>query len=208
MKKNLLVLLLLTLAFYSNAKDRYVMAQIVTNTDDTIVNPVKYDKLFDFQEKVEMMNDDGKLITLTPLDAKEFRVLTGKNDTIHFESNCGLKLGLADNVDQNCYFIMKLKEGKVPLYYFSLANLMSFGVSLQKVNKPSYLSKYRDEWVMMQEENYKDQIMKVIKPFKKLINKNGFDKLMKIETDIISGKFSFENIPTVFDKINAALSCD
>ncbi len=206
MKQFVLTILFFAFAIVAFPKDRFVMAKIIMNNNDTLVNAIKYEKLFDFQNKFEMVNDDGTRKTVFPLDAKGFYIVVGVKDTVYFESNCGLKFGLADNVDKNCYFIMKQNSGKAPLYYFTYSKLYSAGVNMQSVNSPCYLSKYRGEWIMMEESNYIEQIIKLIKPFKRTENETIKSKLAEFESALKSRNYPYDDMQKIFVSINKILN--
>lgn len=205
MKKGLIALFSIVLCSSAMAKDRYVMAQIILNNNDTIVNPIVYKELFEFQDKIIMKNEDGSNRTILPLDAKCFYVLTGSADTLFFESNCGVKLGLADNIDESCYFLLKIRNGVVPLYYFAWKKLYSVGISMKTAYSPCYLTKYREDWVMMETNNYMDQFLKVTKPFKRISDEPTKQKIVELENQFRYNKYRFEDIPKGVDSLNAIL---
>jgi len=185
--------------------NKYVIARIITNNNDTIVNLVKQTPLHEMQNQIEVKVNDSITNILYPLDAKSFYTIAGKGDTIRFESNCGLKFGMADKIEDNCYFMMKLISDKIPLYYFSVKKLMSLGVFMQQVEQPAYFSKYFDDWIIMEENNYVNQIEKLIKPYKRNVNPDKMKLLRKLETDLYYRVYKFEDIPDFFKKLNTIL---
>lgn len=185
--------------------DKFVVAKIIMNNNDTIVNMVKYKPLHEMQNKIEVKVSDSITNTLLPIDAKSFYTIAGKGDTIRFESNCGLKFGFADNMEDNCYFMMKLKSGTVPLYYFSVNKLLTMGATMQNVQQPAYLSKYRDEWIMMSENNYVNQFLKLIKPFKKKLKSESLKEIIKLEDDLYFKTYRFDDIPVLINRLNEIL---
>ena len=200
-----LTTLLLVVCFTASSKDRFVMAKIIMNNKDTVVNPNKYDNVFDFQARILMKNDDGKMQVIYPKEAKGFYILAGVADTLYFESVCGLKFGFADDPAEVCYFMMKKRCGKIPLYYYVLTKLVKVGVSMQSVYSPAYILKYKDEWLVMEENNYVNQLLKFIKPMKKNNKQEVVNKLSNLEDDLFSRAYRFEDFPTVVDRINDIL---
>ena len=207
MKTNKIFLTALFVAFCTHvfSADKFVVAKIILSNNDTIVNLVKYTPLHEMQNQIEIKVNESITNTLYPLDAKSFFTIAGKGDTVRFESNCGLKFGLADKIEKNCYFIMKLKTGTVPLYYFSESKLMTMGTSMQTVQQPAYLSKYRDEWIIMEENNFVNQLIKLIKPFKKQLSPNSLKEINMLEDDLYDKIYQFDDIPRVVDKLNVIL---
>jgi len=205
MKNSLLIILILTISLNVYSKDRYVMAQIIKNNNDTVVSPILYKKLFDFQESIILKNDDGSKTTLFPKDVKGFHVLTGSSDTLFFESNCGLKFGLSSSIDDNCYFMLKIRAGIIPLYYFANKKFYSIGVTMKTDYAPCYLTQYRYEWIMMEENNFRDQFIKIIKPFKHNANALTLKKLVELEDKFKLLKYRFDDVPKGIDSLNALL---
>lgn len=207
MKTNKLFITILFIAFCTQvfSADKFVVAKIILSNNDTIVNLVKYTPLHEMQNKIEIKVNESITNTLFPFDVKSFFTIAGKGDTVRFESNCGLKFGLADKFEKNCYFIMKLKTGKVPLYYFSVNKLMTMGTSMQTVQQPAYLSKYRDEWIIMEENNFVSQLIKLIKPFKRQPSSNTLKEINMLEDNLYDKIYKFDDIPTVIDKLNVIL---
>lgn len=201
----LLIVFFGSVVFCSSAKDRFVMAQIIMDNNDTVVNPVRFENLFDFQKKIEMLNDDGKLQTVEPNEAKGFCVIADLKDTLHFETVCGLKLSLSENADANCFFLLRKCSGKFPVYYFVQSEMVSAGYAMQSVCKPSYVSRYKDNWVLFGENNFVNQLLKFLKPLKKDKSPDIVKKLTKLEDDIFYRTYFFDDIPSVFNRLNDLL---
>lgn len=201
----LLSFLLCNISFLLHAKDRFVMAQIIMTNNDTLVNPILYDNLFDFQKKIVMRTDEGKLQSVFPNDAKDFYVIAGKKDTLHFESVCGLKFSLTDNSDANCFFLMKKCGGKYPVYYFAQSKMVSAGYTMQSANSASYVTKNKEEWVLFEEDNYVNQLLKFLKPLKRNKSIEVTKKISKLEDDLYYRTYRFDDIPSVFIRLNDLL---
>jgi len=198
----LLIVLFGSVVFCLPAKDRYVMAQIIMSNNDTLVNPIRYDNLFDFQKKIDMLNDDEKLQPVYPKDAKGFYVIAGEKDTLYFESVCGLILSLSDNTEANCFFLMKKCAGKFPVYYFAQPEMVSTGYAVQSTYRPVYIVRYKDNWVLFRENNYVNQLLKFLKPLKKDKSPELVKKLQKLEDDIFYRTYLFDDIPSAFIRLN------
>ncbi len=199
----LLISILLSSAVFSTNK--FVVSRIFLANNDTIVSLMKYTKLHEMQEKIEVKINDSIISTLYPLDVKGFYTLAGKGDTVRFESNCGIKFGLADKIESNCYFMMKLNSGKIPLYYFSVSKLLTLGVSMETVQQPAYFAKYFDEWIMMEENNYISQIEKLLKPFLRNAKGTQLKSLKKLDSDLYYRVYKFNDVPEFFEKLNVLL---
>jgi len=204
-KNILLTTTFLLLSLVVLPADKYVVAKIIMNNNDTVVNLLKYTKLHELQEKIELKVNDSITNIILPIESKGFFTIASKGDTVTFESNCGIEFGLADNLESNCYFLMKVNSGIVPLYYFSKKKLMTMGVSMQIVYQPVYLAKYRDEWTVMEENNYVNQIEKLIKRFKRNAQPNRLKMIKDLESDLIYSKYKFDDLPRFFQQLNEVL---
>lgn len=202
MKNFFLFGLLLTFSLLAFSADKYVVTKIVMNNNDTIVNLLKFTQLHELQEKIEIKITDSITDIIYPLDAKGFYTIDAKSDTVRFESICGLDFGLADDLVRNCYFLMKIRSGVIPLYYFSRKQLLSMGVSMQIVYQPIYIAKFRGEWTVMSENNYSNQLEKLIKPFKRSGQNNQLKMINSLQSDLYSHKYKFDDIPLFFDRLN------
>ena len=201
----LLIVFFGSVVFCSSAKYRFVMAQIIMDNNDTVVNPVRFVNLFDFQKKIDMLNDDEKLQPVYPKDAKGFYVIAGEKDTLYFESVCGLILSLSDNTEANCFFLMKKCAGKFPVYYFAQPEMVSTGYGVQSTYRPVYIVRYKDNWVLFGENNFVNQLLKFLKPLKKDKSPDIVKKLTKLEDDIFYRTYLFDDIPSVFNRLNDLL---
>lgn len=203
--KSILTACLVLSAVVVFSANKYVVARIIMSNNDTVVNLVKQTALHEMQNKIEVKVNDSITSIVYPMDAKSFYTIAGKGDTVRFESNCGLKFGLADNMEDNCYFMMKINSGIIPLYYFSMSKLQSMGTSMQTIQQPSYLVKYKNDWIIIEENNFVSQLKKLIKPFKKQLSGNKQVKITSLEDDLYYKTYKFDDTPMIVEKLNMIL---
>jgi hypothetical protein len=182
------------------------MAQIIMLNNDTIVNPIKFENLFELQNKIEMKNEDGTIRTIYPKEAKGFHIATSAGDTIFFESNCGFMFTLFGDADNTCYFILKQKSGIVSLYYFVRKEIVVEGITTGANFTPSYMVKYKENWVSLKKNNFLQQFTKIIKPFKTDKKAPFFKKIKEFEHDLDKGEYLFDDIPKAIDRLNTIVS--
>jgi len=187
------------------AADKYVVAKIVLSNNDTIVNLVKFTQLHELQKKLEVKVTDEISKTLYPLDVKSFYTIAGKGDTVRFESRCGVKFGIADNADDNCYFMMRVNSAPIPLYYFSETKLLSMGTSMKNVQQPIYLTNFRERWYTFDESNYLNQLQRFFKQFKYNNSVDKIERAEELSVEISMRKYAFTDIPKIFERLNNLL---
>lgn len=187
------------------AADKYVVAKIVLSNNDTVVNLLKFTELHELQNEIHVKVNDEIFKTYYPLDVKSFYTIASKGDTIRFESRCGVKFGLVDDAEKNCYFMMRINSASIPLYYFSETKLLSIGTSMKHVQQPIYATSYRESWYTFSESNYINQLQRLFTQFKYLNDADKRNRAKDLLSEISMQKYKFEDIPTLFERINNIL---
>jgi len=129
---------LLAETFYP--KEQYAHGMIYLLNRDTIEAYIKVKEIVKMQERIELIDTAGFEYSVKPSQAAGFCLLFPE-DTMVFESRDDLVNAIFKSKKEPYSFLLRLKEGNMPLYYFFEEKLEMSGVDQIWVEKPKIISR-------------------------------------------------------------------
>ncbi len=183
-------------------KEQYAHGMIFLLNRDTIEAYIKVEKIVKMQEQIEFIDTAGFEYSVKPSQAAGFCLLFPE-DTMVFESRDDLVNAIFKSKKEPYSFVLRLKEGNMPLYYFYEEKLEMSGVDQILVEKPRYLALFRNVLHPIRRKYFKNDVRKIYL----LMRREGFgNEIDELMNDVEKNKYSYEETPKTISRIDAILS--
>lgn len=145
------------------------------------------------QKGIQYVDSKGFEYTTDPFKAKGFWLIY-QEDTMVFESRSDIDKALFQPKKASTCFVLRIKKGNLPLYYFLDERLEMDGIDQVLREKPFYLLWFKEEWYPISKEHFTNDFRKVIS----MLKKAGFENEIKeLVANFIEAKYKFEDTPEV-----------
>ena len=203
MKTKLLFLSLVIISFclFANdllSKDKYAHGKVFLMNHDTLNVYVKVESLYNMQNGIQYVDSIGIEHLLNPAKAKGFN-LVYSDGTMVFESRNDLTKVLFQLKNPGYYFVQRILDGKLSLYYFVEKKLVMEGIDQVLIEKARYFVRINEEWYTITKEYFKNDCRKIFS----ILKREGFvNEIKAMINDIDSDKYKYEDTPTIIDRCN------
>ncbi len=207
MKTNLLFLLLVIVPFCLVAndlkpKDKYATGKVFLLNNDTVNVYIKVETLYNMQNGIQYVDTMGVEHVLKPSEAKGFSLIY-PSEIMIFESRHDLTKVVFQPRNPDHYFVPRILEGKLTLYYFIEKKLVMDGIEQVEAEKARYLVRYSEEWYPVTKEYFNVSCRKIFT----VLKREGFGTQIKaLVREFDAEKYQYEDTPALINKCNQLIT--
>jgi hypothetical protein len=198
MKKGLFILMMVIIPYFLFAhelqpKDKYANGKVFLLNKSVSDIYIKVETISRMQKGIQYVDSKGFEYATDPFKANGFWLIYPE-DTMVFESRSDIYKALFQPKKASTCFVLRVKKGRLPLYYFLDERLEMDGIDQVLREKPYYLLQFKEEWYPISKEHFTNDFRKVIS----ILKKAGFEKEIKeLIAGFIEAKYKFEDTPEV-----------
>lgn len=174
-------------------KEKYANGKVFLLNKSVSDVYIQVESIAKMQKSVQYVDSKGMEYTTDPFKANGFWLIYPE-DTMVFESRSDIDKALFQPKKASTCFVLRVKKGRLPLYYFLDERLEMDGIDQVLREKPYYLLRFSEEWYPISKEHFTNDFRKVLAVFKKA----GFENEIKeVVANFVEAKYLFEDTPQI-----------